>query len=107
MARFAGLDVSDRTTHVCVVDETDGVVWPGVVAIDPEALARGRPHKLRYGQSFHFPFVRRVTTQSKWRSHLELGQPKLLRHCRNLAAGRAEHHRSISGRARRTDVSAG
>lgn len=40
MARFAGLDVSDKATHVCVVDETGGVVWRGVVPTDPESLAK-------------------------------------------------------------------
>lgn len=39
MTIFAGLDVSDKATHVCVVDG-DGVdVWRGMCATDPEALA--------------------------------------------------------------------
>jgi transposase len=40
MSIFAGLDVSDKTTHVCVVD-TDGVVLKrDVVASDPDLLAK-------------------------------------------------------------------
>ena len=36
---YAGLDVSDKTTHVCVVDEAGTIVWRGACATDPEALA--------------------------------------------------------------------
>ena len=36
---YAGLDVSDKTTHVCVVDETGTIVWRGACATDPEAPA--------------------------------------------------------------------
>jgi transposase len=36
---YAALDVSDKTTHVCVVDEDGTVLWRGVCATDPEALA--------------------------------------------------------------------
>jgi len=36
---YAGLDISDKTTHVCVVDATGGIVWRGVCATDPEAIA--------------------------------------------------------------------
>ena len=36
---YAGLDVSDKTTHICVVDGTGAVVWRGVCATDPEAVA--------------------------------------------------------------------
>jgi transposase len=36
---YAGLDVSDKTTHVCVVDEAGKIVWRGTCATDPEALA--------------------------------------------------------------------
>jgi transposase len=40
MSSYAGLDVSDKTTHICVVD-TDGVVLKrDVVASDPEVLAK-------------------------------------------------------------------
>jgi transposase len=37
---YAGLDVSDKSTHVCVVDGSGGVVWSGSCATDPEVIAR-------------------------------------------------------------------
>ncbi len=37
---FAGLDVSDKTTHVCVVDGAGGVIRREVVASDPDILAK-------------------------------------------------------------------
>jgi len=40
MTIYAGLDVSDKTTHVCVVDGAGGLVWRGECATDPEVLAR-------------------------------------------------------------------
>ncbi len=36
---YVGLDVSDKTTHVCVVDATGTVTWRGVCATDPDAIA--------------------------------------------------------------------
>ena len=36
---YAGLDISDKTTHICAVDRDGGVIWRGVCATDPEALA--------------------------------------------------------------------
>jgi len=36
---YCGLDVSDKTTHICVVDGEGKVVWRGVGATDPQALA--------------------------------------------------------------------
>jgi len=40
MTIYAGLDVSDKTTHVCVVDAEGGIVWRGVCATDPEVIAK-------------------------------------------------------------------
>jgi len=40
MSIYAGLDVSDKTTHVCVVDVEGAVVWRGECASDPETVAR-------------------------------------------------------------------
>lgn len=40
MAIYAGLDVSDKSTHVCVVDGAGAITWRGVCATDPEVLAR-------------------------------------------------------------------
>ena len=37
---YAGLDVSDKMTHVCVTDGAGVVVWAGVCATDPEVIAR-------------------------------------------------------------------
>lgn len=39
MRMFAGLDVGFKRTAVCVVDETGGIVWRGVVDTHPTALA--------------------------------------------------------------------
>lgn len=36
---YAGLDVSDKMTHICVVDGEGAVTWRGVCATDPHALA--------------------------------------------------------------------
>lgn len=40
MTIFAGLDVSDKTTHLCVVDGEGVVIRRDVVASDPEVLAK-------------------------------------------------------------------
>jgi transposase len=40
MTIYAGLDVSDKTTHVCVVDAEGTIVWRGVCATDPEVIAK-------------------------------------------------------------------
>ena len=37
---YAGLDVSDKSTHLCVVDGSGAVVWAGACATDPEVIAR-------------------------------------------------------------------
>ncbi len=37
---YAGLDVSDKTTHIHIVDKEGGFVWRGVVPSDPEAMRR-------------------------------------------------------------------
>lgn len=39
MSCYLGLDVSDKSTHLCAVDETGKIVWRGVCATDPEAIA--------------------------------------------------------------------
>jgi transposase len=33
------LDVSDKSTHICVVDEAGTIAWRGVCATDPLVLA--------------------------------------------------------------------
>ena len=40
MSIYAGLDVSDKTTHLCVVDADGAVMRRDVVASDPDVLAR-------------------------------------------------------------------
>jgi transposase len=40
MKIFAGLDVSDKTTHVCVVDGEGAVIRRDVVATDPDVLTK-------------------------------------------------------------------
>ncbi|MCW1402909.1 IS110 family transposase [Novosphingobium sp. MW5] len=40
MSIFAGLDVSDKTTHLCVVDADGAVLKRDVAASDPEVLAK-------------------------------------------------------------------
>ena len=40
MRIYAGLDVSDKTTHICVVDGEGAVVRRDVVASDPDVLAK-------------------------------------------------------------------
>lgn len=40
MAMFAGLDISDKSTHVCLVDDAGAVTWRGVCATDPDVIAK-------------------------------------------------------------------
>ena len=37
---YAGLDVSDKSTHVCVTASSGAVLWSGACATDPEVIAR-------------------------------------------------------------------
>ena len=37
---YVGLDVSDKSTHVCVVDGSGGVMWSGACATDPDVIAK-------------------------------------------------------------------
>jgi transposase len=40
MTLYAGLDVSDKTTHICVVDGEGAILCRDVVASDPDVLAK-------------------------------------------------------------------
>jgi transposase len=40
MTIYAGFDVSDKTTHICVLDADGGILGRDVVASDPDALGR-------------------------------------------------------------------
>lgn len=35
---YAGLDVSDMKTHICIVDDDGALHWEGAVATDPAVL---------------------------------------------------------------------
>jgi transposase len=37
---YVGLDVSDKSTHLCVVDGAGDVIWSGACATDPEVIAK-------------------------------------------------------------------
>lgn len=37
---YAGLDVSDKSTHICLVEATGAIAWRWVCATDPEVLTR-------------------------------------------------------------------
>lgn len=37
---YVGLDVSDKSTHVCVLESAGATVWSGACATDPEVIAR-------------------------------------------------------------------
>lgn len=37
---YVGLDVSDKSAHLCVVDAQGEVIWRGACATDPEVIAR-------------------------------------------------------------------
>ena len=39
MPRYVGLDVSQKTTAICVVDEQGRRLWRGACATDPEAIS--------------------------------------------------------------------
>ena len=36
---YAGWDVSNKSTHICLVDEAGAIVWRGACATDPQVLA--------------------------------------------------------------------
>lgn len=40
MGIYAGLDVSDKMTHICVVGGDGAIVWRGVCATDPDVIAK-------------------------------------------------------------------
>lgn len=56
MTFYAGLDVSDKITHICVVDGEGAIAWRGVCATDPEVLSK----TLRS----HCPAVSRVVLET-------------------------------------------
>jgi len=40
MTRYAGLDVSQKETTICIVDEQGRRLWRGTAPTDPEALTQ-------------------------------------------------------------------
>src|ERR1700748_2100773 len=56
MEQFVGLDVSQKLTHVCVVDQKGSVVWRGTCLSTPEDIAatvRAKaPHAERIGRGW-------------------------------------------------------
>ena len=44
MARFIGLDVSQKLTSICVVDDAGRRLWRGKFHSEPEAIARTVRH---------------------------------------------------------------
>jgi transposase len=40
MEQYVGLDVSQQTTHLCVIDNDGKTVWRGQCASTPEAIAK-------------------------------------------------------------------
>jgi hypothetical protein len=56
MMLYAGLDVSDKSTHLCVVDGEGAVVRRDVVASDPDVLAKWLKR--------HVPDLRRVVLET-------------------------------------------
>ena len=39
MTMFAGLDVGNKRTSICVVNESGAIVWRGMVDTQPEMIA--------------------------------------------------------------------
>jgi transposase len=56
MTIYAGLDVSDKSTHICVVDAEGSILRRDVVASDPDVLAKWLKR--------HTPPVRRVVLET-------------------------------------------
>lgn len=44
---YAGLDISDKQTHLCLVDDAGSEVWRGRCATDPEVIARTLARRAR------------------------------------------------------------
>ena len=89
MTFYAGLDVSDKSTHICVVDGEGSVTWRGACATDPEVLAR------TLGK--HSPGVARVVLETGalsaflYHGLIERGVPAICicaRHARGVLSAR-------------------
>jgi len=49
MTRYVGLDVSQKVTAICVVDDSGRRLWRGQCTSDPEEIDRTRPAAWRRG----------------------------------------------------------
>lgn len=58
MNHYFGLDVSQRETAVCVVNETGEIVFEGKARSDPSALAKRAPHAEKIGFETGVPINR-------------------------------------------------
>ncbi len=47
MAHYVGLNVSQKTTAICVVDAAGQKLWRGVCGSDPEQIAQRVPARTR------------------------------------------------------------
>ena len=47
MEQYVGLDVSQQTTHLCVIDNNGKAMWRGQCASTPEAIAKTIQTKAR------------------------------------------------------------
>ena len=78
MEVYVGLDVSDKSTHLCVVDGSGATVWSGACATDPEVIAKPKSSgdtllnpqiAARYGLSkvspYPVPAPSRLTTSAR------------------------------------------
>ena len=67
MARFVGLDVSQKLTVICVVDEAGYRLWRGQCATDPGQIERiVRGHAGEDNQAWRFaPFELRTVNQRR------------------------------------------
>lgn len=94
MAKYVGLDVSQRDTHVCVLDEAGQVVWRGVCASTPSAIAETVGH--------HAPEAARIGLETGplaiWHFHglKALGLPAVCIDARHARA-------ALSARINKTD----
>ena len=60
---YVGLDVSDKSTQVCVVDDDGKVIWSGVCPTCPDAIAKALGRRA--------PGVTRVVLETDYSKTLE------------------------------------
>ncbi len=65
METYVGLDVSQKSTAVCVIDGDGNPVWRGTVASDPQAMSLTEPLCVRHKLTAKEPLY---ATQTQGRS---------------------------------------